>query len=66
MLDRVLGGILGTAKSIVILLGIFIFSLDYLEEKIWWDNSFTKVYTLKIKALSETFINPSDEINQSF
>ena len=66
MLDRVLGGILGTAKSIVILLGIFIFSLDYLEEKIWWDNSFTKVYTLKIKALSETFINPSDEINPSF
>ncbi|MDG2060535.1 MAG: CvpA family protein [SAR86 cluster bacterium] len=66
MLDRVLGGILATAKSIVILVGIFIFSLDYLEEKIWWDNSFTKVYTLKIKALSEAFINPSEEINPSF
>ena len=55
-LDKVLGGCFGFLKAIVILTAVCILMADFLDDKVWWKDSYTKHYTFILIELLDPVI----------
>jgi len=46
--DKLFGGLFGAIKSSLLLSSLYLLTSGYLDQKEWWNGSYTKEYTLKI------------------